>query len=185
MKYCSQCQNPVRKSIPEGDHRLRDVCDSCGMVFYENPKIVVGTILEWNGGILLCRRAIEPRSGLWTLPAGFMENGESTAAGALRETMEEAGAKATIDGLFSVVDVPVISQVHMFFRGRLGDGTLDPGPETLEAAYFRENQIPWSEIAFTSVKVSLDAYLEDRRHGVFGTHTFTLDASPQVQSSIR
>jgi ADP-ribose pyrophosphatase YjhB (NUDIX family) len=176
MKYCSQCGSPIGRATPPGDHRERFVCASCTYVFYENPKVVVGCILEWQHDFLLCRRAIEPRSGFWTLPAGFLENGESTSEGAWRETMEESGADAMIDDLFAIIDVPAIHQVHMFFRGHLRSATLAPGIETIEAGFFPADRIPWTELAFSSVKRVLETYIADRAAGRFETHSITLPA---------
>jgi ADP-ribose pyrophosphatase YjhB (NUDIX family) len=174
MRYCSNCGAPVSRAIPAGDQRERYCCNACGTVHYENPKVVVGCVLEWQGAILLCRRAIEPRIGFWTLPAGFLENGESIAAGAMRETVEEAGANAAIEGLFAVLDVPRIHQVHMFFRGRLRTDSLSPGIESMDARLFDAPAIPWKDLAFPSVRCVLEHYLNDRSAGSFGTHAITL-----------
>jgi ADP-ribose pyrophosphatase YjhB (NUDIX family) len=174
MKFCSHCGSPIGRATPPGDSRERHVCANCGSIFYENPKVVVGCILEWQGDLLLCRRAIEPRSGFWTLPAGFLENGETIAEGALRETIEESGADAAIDGLFAIIDVPSIHQLHVFFRGQLRSPALAPGIETIEAGFFPAEQIPWSELAFSSVKRVLETYLADRAAGHFAFHGFTL-----------
>jgi ADP-ribose pyrophosphatase YjhB (NUDIX family) len=174
MNFCSHCGSPIGRATPAGDQRERFVCDVCGTIFYENPKVVVGCVLEWNAALLLCRRAIEPRSGFWTLPAGFLENGESTAEGALRETIEESGADAEIERLFAIIDVPAIHQVHIFYRGRLRSSELAPGIETTEAGFFPADRIPWNELAFSSVRHVLEAYLADRETGRFGTHSLTL-----------
>ncbi len=170
ISYCTQCGHPVRQRIPDGDNLPRGVCDACGHIHYENPKLVLGCIAEWEGRILLCRRAIEPRAGLWTLPAGFMENAESTQAAAERETLEEATARVRTEQLFALVDVPHISQVHLFYRGRLVDGQHQPGEESLETALFLEAEIPWETLAFRSVRFCLERYLADRRQGRFGLH---------------
>lgn len=148
------------------------------MIHYLNPKLVVGCVVEWQGHILLCRRAIEPRSGLWTLPAGFMENNETTAQAAARETWEEAGARIDMGPLFSLIDVPHISQVHLFYRGTLIDGTHAPGIESLETALVAEDAVPWEQIAFRSVGFTLRAYFADRRSGRFGMHTTSLPPPP-------
>ncbi len=140
------------------------------MIHYLNPKLVVGCIPEWEGQILLCRRAIEPRRGLWTLPAGFMENGETTAQGAMRETLEEACARVELGALFSLVNVPHINQVHLFYRSRLIDTRFAPGVESLETALFAEPEIPWKELAFRSVTLCLKAYFADRAAGRFTFH---------------
>lgn len=170
MKYCSECGAPVRLRVPDGDNLPRHVCERCNTIHYLNPKLVVGCVAEWDGKILLCRRAIEPRYGLWTLPAGFMENGESTVQAAARETLEEACAQVQIDALFSLVNVPYISQIHLFYRGRLLEPEFGSGVESLETALFAEADIPWQEISFRSVALCLKAYLADRAAGHFGFH---------------
>jgi len=174
MNYCTQCGAKVELRIPEGDAHLRHVCSQCGEIHYLNPKLVIGCIAEWEDRILLCRRAIEPCHGLWTLPAGFMENGESTMQAALRETLEEACARVRIEQLFALVNIPHISQVHLFYRGRMVDAEFGAGEESLETALFRENQIPWNQLAFSSVALCLKAYFDDRRAGRFGFHEAAL-----------
>lgn len=144
--------------------------------------MVIGTIPVWEGKVLLCRRAIEPRYGYWTLPAGFMENGESTGEGATRETVEEAGAKITLGEPFSIIDVPQIEQIHMFFQAEMIDPTLDPGPETLEAGLFAEHEIPWDSLAFRTVSQTLKWFFEDRRLGRFNLHTDTIRYQPRPQT---
>ena len=171
MRYCSSCGNPVTLRVPDGDTRPRACCDRCGAIHYVNPRPVVGTIPVWGDDVLLCRRAIEPRYGKWTLPAGFMEVGETTADGALRETMEEAGAHIVLGPLFSVIDVPHVEQVHMFFRARLLDIAFAPGDESLEVRLFAEHAVPWDELAFRTVATTLRRYFEDRARGSFGVHT--------------
>jgi ADP-ribose pyrophosphatase YjhB (NUDIX family) len=175
--FCSNCGNAITRRVPSGDNRERDCCDRCGAVHYLNPRPVVGTIPEWQDEILLCKRAIEPRYGLWTLPAGFMEIGETTLAGALRETLEEAGARVAAGPLFSMIDVPYVEQVHIFFRARLLDLDFAPGHETIEARLFREQDIPWPQIAFRTVALTLQLYFADRRQGRFDTHTRALVAT--------
>lgn len=170
MNYCSNCGARVRLGIPPGEHMLRYLCDTCGTIHYENPKLVVGCIAEWQEKILLCRRAIEPRLGLWTLPAGFMENAETTTQAALRETLEEANARVEIDALYTLFNIPHISQVHLFFRGRLRDLEFGPGSESLEVALFREEDIPWEEVAFASVRETLKRYFSDRKSGDYAFH---------------
>lgn len=170
MNFCSQCGASIEFRVPPGDTLPRHVCPVCATIHYENPKLVVGSIVEWQGKVLLCRRAIEPRHGFWTLPAGFMENGESTTQAAIRETVEEACAHIVIDGLFALVNLPYISQVHLFYRGRLLDTEFSAGTESLETALFAEADIPWSEIAFGSVSLCLKAYFSDRRTGRFVFH---------------
>jgi len=156
--------------VPPDDNRERAVCTACGEIHYENPLNVVGTVPVWGDQVLLCRRNIEPRHGMWTLPAGFMELGESTAAGALRETIEEAGARVEMQDLFTVLNVVRVGQVHLFYRARMLDTHLDPGPETIEARLFREDEIPWDELAFRTVRQTLELFFEDRRKGHFGVH---------------
>ncbi len=153
--------------IPPDDNRERAVCPTCATVHYENPLNVVGTVPVWGEQVLLCRRAIEPRYGLWTLPAGFMELGETLEAGALRETVEESGANVELQELFTVLSVVRVGQVHLFYRARMLDTTLEPGTETLEARLFHEHEVPWDEIAFRTVRETLRHYFECRRNGRF------------------
>ena len=174
MNYCTQCGTHVELRIPEGDSHLRHVCPQCGEIHYQNPKVIVGCIAQWEQRILLCRRAIEPCYGLWTLPAGFMENGESTTQAALRETYEEACARVSIEGLFALINIPHISQVHLFYRARLLDTNFGAGEESLETQLFAEDEIPWHELAFSSVDQCLKAYFGDRRTGRFEFHEATL-----------
>lgn len=170
MNYCSHCGTPLIHTVPEGDNRLRHCCPACGIVHYENPKMVVGCLAEWNEQILLCRRAIEPRHGLWTLPAGFMENGESTVEGALRETLEEAGARVKDPCLYSLISLPDINQVYLMFRAQLCDLDFAPGEESLEVALFSEAQIPWDGLAFRTIRITLEHYFDDRRRGAYPLH---------------
>ena len=170
MKYCSNCGSPVRSLIPPGDTLPRYVCDTCTTIHYQNPKIVVGCIPEWENKILLCRRAIEPRHGLWTLPAGFLENHETTIEGAVRETLEEANARVEIGMLYALYNIPHINQVYLLFRGRLLDLNFKPGAESLEVRLFDERQIPWEQLAFRTVRETLKAYFNDLRGGAFNFH---------------
>ncbi len=170
MKYCSQCAAPVSLRVPAGDNRPRFVCEACHTIHYQNPNIVAGCIPEWEGRILLCRRAIEPRFGLWTLPAGFMENGETTLQAALRETEEEAHARVDVQGLYTVFNLPHIDQVYMMFRGRLQDLDFGPGTESSEVRLFRAEEIPWDELAFPVIRETLRLYLADRERGEFPLH---------------
>ena len=163
MKFCSSCGAATEVRIPTGDTRLRAVCTACGTIHYVNPKMVLGTIPVWGDQVLLCRRAIEPRYGLWTLPAGFMEVGESTAHGAMRETLEEAGARVTLERLFSVFDIPHVDQVHLFYLAQLNDVNINAGEESLEVRLFREQEIPWPHIAFRTITATLRFYFHDRR----------------------
>lgn len=169
-RHCRACGTATRFEVPDDDNRERAVCPACGTIHYENPLNVVGTVPAWDDQVLLCRRAIEPRRGFWTLPAGFMELGETTEQGARRETDEEAGARIELQGLFSVMNVVAVGQVHLYYRARLLDLRLQPGPETLEARLFREDEIPWDELAFRTVRATLEAYFGDRRAGRFGLH---------------
>ncbi|MFT3736873.1 MAG: NUDIX hydrolase [Rhodocyclaceae bacterium] len=174
MNFCSCCGAPVVLRVPPGDSVPRHVCDACGEIHYINPKMVVGAIAEYQGKVLLCRRGIEPRRGLWTLPAGFMEMGETTADGARRETLEEACANVNIDALYSVVNVTHINQVHIFFRATLKVPEFAAGEESLDVQLFDEADVPWAEIAFRSVATSLRQYFTDRRTGQFGCHCINL-----------
>jgi len=170
IKHCRACGGEVRYQTPPDDNRDRATCSACGTIHYENPLNVVGTLPFWEDRVLLCRRNIEPRRGLWTLPAGFMELGESTAEGALRETVEEAGAHVEMLGLFTLLNVTRVGQVHLFYRARLLDTDLAPGPETIEAQLFGEDEIPWDEIAFRTTRKTLELFFADRRSGSFGFH---------------
>ena len=167
IKFCSSCGSPVTHRVPEGDSMTRAVCDACNTIHYQNPKVVVGCLPVHGDRILMCKRAIEPRYGLWTLPAGFMENGEGAAAGAAREAMEEANAKVEIEQLYTVYSIPHISQVYMMFLARLVDPDVFPGIESLEVKLVTEDEIPWDTLAFAMVRKTLTHYLEDRRSGVF------------------
>ena len=162
MNFCSHCGSAVDLQIPEGDHLPRHICGECGVIHYQNPKVVAGCISEWQGRILLCRRAIEPRYDLWTIPAGFMENGETLEQAAKRETDEEACAKVEIEGLYALYNLPHVNQVYVFFRGQLVDGSFAPGLESLETALFEEGEIPWDEISFPVVTRTLKRYFDDR-----------------------
>ncbi len=170
MKYCSRCGEEVSLCIPPGDNYPRHVCTVCGKIHYRNPKMVVGCIPEWEDKILLCRRAIEPRYGLWTLPAGFMENGETTAEGAARETREEAGANIELGPLYTLFNLPHIDQVYLMFRARLLDLDFKPGDESLEARLFSEQEIPWDQLAFRTIRATLELYFSDRARGDFSFH---------------
>ncbi len=175
FKHCKSCGAAVVYAVPPGDNRERATCTACGTVFYENPINVVGTVPIWGDQVLLCRRNIEPRFGFWTLPAGFMELGESAAEGAARETDEEAGAHFELEELFTVLSVPRVGQVHLYFRARLLDTVFAPGPETIEAKLFTEAEIPWDELAFRTVRDTLRHYFADRIKGRFDIHSGALD----------
>ena len=178
MKYCPQCGTAVDYRIPSGDMLPRHVCPKCATIHYLNPKLVIGCVAEWAGEILLCRRAIEPRHGYWTLPAGFMENGESTSQAAMRETLEEACARIQIDSLFALINLPSINQVHLFYRGKLLDTDFSAGEESLETLLFKEENIPWDDLAFHSVTLCLRDYFADRKAGRFELHETTLTTRP-------
>jgi len=182
MKFCSECANPLLLRTPPDDNRPRFVCDRCNTVHYQNPKLVVGSIPVWDDGdhpcVLLCRRAIEPRYGYWTLPAGFMENGETTCDGAIRETMEEAGARIRLHELFSLLNVPHVDQVHLFYRATLLDLDYVAGIESLEVKLFSEKAIPWGDIAFPTVSNTLRFFFADharvRDGGNYDVHSHDL-----------
>lgn len=174
MRHCSQCGGPVELRVPAGDNRPRHVCPACHTVHYQNPRLIVGCIPQWQGQILLCRRAIEPAYGRWTLPAGFLELGEGTADGAAREATEEACIEVDIGPLFSLIDVPHIGQVHMLYLAELREPCWAAGEESLEVALFAEADIPWQELSFRSVREALRHYFDDRRRGVFELHTAVL-----------
>lgn len=177
IKHCRACGTAVVYRLPDdGDTRERAVCPQCHTVHYENPLNVVGTIpILPDGRVLLCLRAIEPRRGKWTLPAGFMELNETTSQGAERETDEEAGAQIALGPLFSVLNVQRVGQVHLFYRAELLSEHLDPGYETLEARFFAEHEVPWDELAFRTVKETLVRFFADRRAGSFGVHCVDID----------
>jgi ADP-ribose pyrophosphatase YjhB (NUDIX family) len=171
FKFCVNCGAPITYNTPAGDNRERAACTACGHIEYENPRNVVGTIPVYGEKVLLCKRAIEPRYGKWTLPAGFMELGETTAEGALRETEEEAGVVVTLQGLYAVLNVTRVGQVHLFYLAQLHEAVWNPGEETLEVALFTEHEIPWEELAFRTVSTALRCYFEDVKRGVYGFHT--------------
>jgi ADP-ribose pyrophosphatase YjhB (NUDIX family) len=186
MKFCHHCAGSLTHHIPPGDDKLRFCCLSCDTVFYQNPNNVVGTLPTCGDQVLLCRRAIEPRKGLWTLPAGFMENGESTWQGALRETMEEAGAEINLDSasLYTVFNLPNINQVYLFFRGELINRQFSAGTESLEVRLFREDEIPWQDIAFAVVKSTLRQYFRDRENQKFPVRMFDVRYSADRKPDI-
>ena len=177
--HCRDCGAKVSYRLPDdGDTKLRAICTDCHTVHYENPLNVVGTVPFWGPDgeqVLLCLRKIEPRKGKWTLPAGFMELGETTAQGAHRETVEEAGAQIELGELFTLMNVARVGQVHLYYRARLLSADFNPGYETIEARLFTEEQIPWEEIAFRTVRETLERYFADRRCGRFAFHTVDID----------
>jgi ADP-ribose pyrophosphatase YjhB (NUDIX family) len=185
VNYCSNCgSSALEFRVPDGDTLSRCVCAQCGTIHYQNPKIVVGCLPEWQGRILLCKRAIEPRLGLWTLPAGFLENGETLAAGALRETLEEADARVAIDSLYTVISLPHINQVYVMFRSKLADLAFGPGSESLEVALFDEEDVPWDQLAFRTIGRTLRCYFLDRKLGSFPVHVSTIDRRVTVKPDI-
>lgn len=176
MKFCANCAAPLERRVPPGDNMPRFVCDACGEIHYQNPKLVIGTVPEFEGKVLLCRRAIEPRYGYWTLPAGFMENAETTGQAALRETLEEAGARVELGAPFSMISVPYVNQVHLFYLARVRELDFKPGEESLEVALIEEAGIPWKEIAFRTVGLTLKHWFADRQKGRFDFHAEDLIA---------
>lgn len=179
MKFCPTCAHPISIEVPPDDTLPRHVCRECGTIHYQNPKLVVCTIPTWEEKgetkVLLCKRAITPRYGYWTLPGGFMENKETTAEAALRETDEEAGAHIELLPLFSLINLPTFHQVHLFYRAALLNLTFNPGKESLEVRMFAESEIPWNDIAFVTVKQALHTFFEDlakvKSGGEFGFHS--------------
>lgn len=170
MKYCSTCGDQVEQKIPQGDNRHRYVCVNCETIHYQNPRIVAGTVPVMDGQVLLCRRAIEPRYGYWTLPAGFMENSETTLEAAARETVEEALADVTMNELYTVIHVPHIDQVHMFYRATLNSRDFGAGEESLETRLFELSEIPWDELSFPTVRRTLELFIEDHGKGHYPVH---------------
>lgn len=177
-KHCRNCGTAVDFRLPDdGDTKMRAVCPACHTVHYDNPLNVVGTVPVWGDHgeqVLLCKRNIEPRKGKWTLPAGFMELGETIAEGAMRETDEEAGAQISLGELFTLMNVPRVGQVHFYYRARLLSDQFQPGIETMEARLFSEAEIPWDELAFRTVRETLERYFADRRSGRFRLHVIDI-----------
>jgi ADP-ribose pyrophosphatase YjhB (NUDIX family) len=178
MNYCSHCGGTVQLRVPPGDNLPRHVCERCGTIHYQNPKLVIGALAVWQDRVLLCRRAIEPRYGRWTLPAGFMENDETTAQAAVRETLEEAGARIELGPLFTLINVPHINQVHLVYRARLLDLDFAPGEESLEVVLFEERNIPWDDIAFRSIALTLRYFFADRSQGAYDFHAGDILLAP-------
>ena len=179
MNFCSHCGQPVSRRVPPGDQLPRFVCDACGTIHYENPKLVAGCVPEWQGQILLCRRAIEPRRGFWTVPAGFMENGETLMAAAAREAVEEAQAEVEIGSLLAIFHALRAQQVHVFFRARLAVPRFGVGPESLEVQLVEERDVPWDEIAFPSGVFALRRYFADRAAGREDVHFGEVERAPR------
>jgi len=175
MKFCSNCGSALTLEVPPGDTRERHVCGDCDTIHYINPRIITGTLPVWEDQVLLCLRAIQPRQGYWTLPAGFLENGETISAGAARETAEEANARVSDLELYTVFSLPHISQAYMFFRAQLCDLDFSSGAESLDVRLFREHEIPWDELAFPVIRQSLEFYFEDRRSGRYPVRSRELE----------
>lgn len=174
MSFCIVCGHKTEEQIPLGDHKLRRVCGNCGHIHYENPKLICGALAVWDNKVLLCRRAIEPRYGLWTLPAGYMELFETMEEGAARETREEAEAEIDIEHLYCMYNIPRIGQIYVLFKALLKDGVFGAGEESIESRLFEEHEIPWSELAFPSVECTLRHYFEDRKQQHFPVHLETI-----------
>ncbi len=170
MKYCSNCGAAVEIKVPAGDTHPRAVCPVCEAIHYQNPKVITGTLPIWGDQVLLCKRAIEPRRGYWTLPAGYLENKETAEEGAARETLEEANARIDDLKLYTVFSLPHISQIYMFFRGNLADLNFSSGEESLEVELFDEQDVPWDDLAFPVIGQTLKAYFSDRQTGQFPLH---------------
>jgi ADP-ribose pyrophosphatase YjhB (NUDIX family) len=184
VKFCSHCGSAqLDFRVPDGDTLKRYVCAACATIHYQNPKVVVGCLPVWEDRVLLCKRAIEPRLGLWTLPAGFLENGETLIAGGLRETTEEAGARVEIGALYTMISLPHISQVYVMFLARLVDLDFAPGPESLEVRLFEEKDVPWDQLAFRTIARTLRTFYLDRKRGEFPVHVSALDRSPVREPS--
>jgi len=174
MNFCIICGHETTEKIPLGDHQIRRVCVQCGNIHYENPKVICGALALWEDKVLLCRRAIEPRYGLWTLPAGYMELFETMEQGAARETREEAEAEIHIEQLYCMYNIPRIGQIYVLFKANLIHGTFGAGEESIECRLFDEHEIPWTELAFPSVERTLCHYFEDRKNNSFITHLETI-----------
>jgi ADP-ribose pyrophosphatase YjhB (NUDIX family) len=185
MKYCHHCAGPISHHIPQGDDKLRYCCLRCDVIFYQNPNNIVGTLPVFESRVLLCKRAIEPRLGKWTLPAGFMENRETTLAGAIRETFEEAGAIVKPDAcsLYTLFNLPYINQVYLFFLAQLDSLDYAVGQESLEVKFFSEDEIPWQELAFPVVRITLEQYFSDRKTPKFPVRMFDLHYSEERKLS--
>ncbi|WP_445116396.1 NUDIX hydrolase [Acinetobacter sp. WZC-1] len=174
MSFCTTCGHITIEQMPLGDHRIRQVCPNCGTIHYINPKVICGALALWENKVLLCRRAIEPRYGLWTLPAGYMELNETMEQGAARETREEAEAEVHIEQLYCMYNIPRIGQIYVLFKSDIIDGQFGAGEETIESRLFEEHEIPWNELAFPSVERTLRHYFEDRRNNCYPLHLETL-----------
>ena len=185
MKYCNDCGAPTSLQIPTGDTLPRHVCQRCEAIHYQNPKIVVGCIPEWQDQILLCKRAIKPRYGLWTIPAGFMENDETVEEAALRETMEEAKASVDLINLYTVFSIPHVNQVYMVFRATMKENKFGAGEESLDVCLFHIKQIPWRKLAFPVITETLDRYTQDRQNGEFHFHVGSIFRPLKTKNATR
>lgn len=183
MKYCPQCAGELQHRIPEGDHLPRYVCADCSSIQYQNPRVITGCLALWQDKVLMCKRAIEPRHGYWTLPAGFLEIGETAAEGAARETMEEARARVEVGNLYSFINITYIGQIYTIYLADLLDLDFGPGPESLEVELMTEEQIPWKQLAFPTVKLALQDFFNDRRaNNGFPMHTHDLKTPPWTKA---
>ena len=178
MKFCSECGHAVDLRVPEHDHLPRHVCPNCETIHYRNPKVIAGCVPVWEDRVLMCRRAIEPRLGKWTFPAGFLEMGETSGEGAARETLEESGAEVDIDDLFVVINVPYVSQIYAIYRGRMRSDKHHPTFESSETQLMREDEIPWDDIAFPTIWHSLKFFFADRAAGQTNFHALDLSRRP-------
>jgi ADP-ribose pyrophosphatase YjhB (NUDIX family) len=183
INFCSNCGARTDWRIPDGDNLPRAVCDQCDTIHYENPNLIVGCLPEWENRLLLCKRAIEPRNGKWTVPAGFLENGETTAAGAQRETLEEANARVDIIAPYALYNIPHINQIYLLFRARLLDLDFSAGLETEQVELFKEEDVPWDELAFATVRNTLRHYFSDRQNGAFRFHMGTIEPMPSTRDT--
>ena len=174
IKFCTACGSPTQQKIPFEDDHVRSVCTNCGLVHYENPKMVVGCIPELNGQVLLCKRNIEPQKGKWTLPAGYLENGESVQDGAIRETYEETMADVQIIEPYRLFNIVFVDQIYFMFRARLMSNAFGPTNESTDVRLFDEKDIPWEDIAFEVIKQTLEHYFQDRKKGLFPFKIFDL-----------
>lgn len=181
IKFCTACGSPTHQIIPKDDDHMRAVCTSCSEIHYSNPKVVVGCIPEYKGKLLLAKRNIEPRKGKWTLPAGFLENGESVQDGALRETLEETQATARIIDPYRLFNIVFVDQIYLMFRAEMTSGTFGPTTESIEVGLFDESEIPWDEIAFEVIKQTLQHYFEDQKRGTFPFKVLDLQLPPRLQ----
>lgn len=181
MNFCSQCGQSVELKVPAGDNRERHVCSHCNTIHYQNPNIVAGCLPVWEDKVLLCKRAIEPRHGFWTLPAGFMENDETLEQAATRETIEEANANLKISKLYTVISLPHLNQIYMLYLAKLVDLNFSPGPESLDVQLFTEEQIPWDNLAFRTIDFTLKRYFEDRKENKFPLHSSFIEKHNRYQ----